>query len=191
MWPKNSWTESISSPLQVCEKCGFSTVSKHKLRDHIRAKHEVEKHRKCPYCDYRSEQKQKIHFHIDIKHPESGQKNFFCDKCQMGFIYQQTCTHHMKFKCKHSGKEPFIYYKKSSPSGLNLRIRDVCSPNLQVWSILDGSDPKKSKNKMAIFILFKNVTTFYTNIFWYVQPLRSFFCRKTLTHSDGQTAPLK
>lgn len=87
----------------VCEKCGFSTVSKHKLRDHIRAKHEVEKHRKCPYCDYRSEQKQKIHFHIDIKHPESGQKNFFCDKCQMGFIYQQTCTHHMKFKCKLSG----------------------------------------------------------------------------------------
>ena len=110
--PQKSWTVSkpISSILQVCEKCGFSTVSKHKLRDHIRAKHEVEKHRKCPYCDYRSEQKQKIHFHIDIKHPESGQKNFFCDKCQMGFIYQQTCTHHMKFKCKHSGKEPFIYY---------------------------------------------------------------------------------
>ena len=100
----------ISFLLQVCEKCGFSTVSKHKLRDHIRAKHEVEKHRKCPFCDYRSEQKQKIHFHIDIKHPESGQKNFFCDKCQMGFIYQQTCTHHMKFKCKLSGKEPFIYY---------------------------------------------------------------------------------
>ena len=63
----------------------------------------------------------------------------------------------------------------------------VCSPNLQVWSILDGSDPKKkSKNKMAIFILFENVTTFYTNIFWYVQPLRIFFCRKTLTQTDRQ-----
>ena len=33
-------------------------------------------------------------------------------------------------------------------------------------SILDGSDPKKKiKNKMAIFILFENVTTLYTNIF--------------------------
>ena len=74
----------------------------------------------------------------------------------------------------------FMKHYKSSPSGLNSTIRDVCSPNLWVWSILDGSDPKKFKNKMAIFILFKNVTTFYTNIFWYVQPLRSFFCRKTL-----------
>ena len=45
----------------------------------------------------------------------------------------------------------------------------------QVWSILDRSDPKKSKNKTAIFLLFKNVTTLYTNIFCYVQPLKSFF----------------
>ena len=52
---------------------------------------------------------------------------------------------------------------------------------------------KKSKNKMAIFILFKNVTTFYTNIFWYVQPLRSFFLQK-YRHSEtarAQTSPLK
>ena len=67
---------------------------------------------------------------------------------------------------------------------LMTRIRDVCSPNLQVWSILDGSDPKKSKNKMTIFILFKNVTTFYSNIFWYVQPLRSFFAER---HSERHT----
>ena len=35
----------------------------------------------------------------------------------------------------------------------------------QVWSILDRSDPKKIKNKTAIFILSVNVTTFYSNIF--------------------------
>ena len=49
-------------------------------------------------------------------------------------------------------------------------------------------DPKKSKNKMAIFNLFENVTTFYTNIFWYVQPLRSFFLQKDTQkdfYSDG------
>ena len=38
---------------------------------------------------------------------------------------------------------------------------------------------------MVIFILFKNVTTFYANIFWYVQPLRIFFCRKTDTQTLG------
>ena len=51
-----------------------------------------------------------------------------------------------------------------------------------------------SKNKMAIFILFKNVTTFYNNIFWYVQPLRSFFLQKdthSLRRKHGQTALLK
>ena len=46
----------------------------------------------------------------------------------------------------------------------------------QVWSSLIHF----GKNKTAIFILFKNVTTLYNNIYWYVQPLRSFF-------SDRQT----
>ena len=113
-------------------------------------------------------------------------------------------------------------------------VRLVRKSNLikfdHVWSILDGSDPKKSKikwpflfflkmwqlfivtffdwweiqfdqfwssfihfgriwskkikNKMAIFILFENVTTFYTDIFWYVQPLRSFFSDR---RTEGRT----
>ena len=58
----------------------------------------------------------------------------------------------------------------------------------QIWS-------KKIKHKMDIFIIFKNVTTFYSNIFWYVQPLRSFFAErhseKTHTQTETQTAPLK
>ena len=37
----------------------------------------------------------------------------------------------------------------------------------QIWS-------KKFQNETAIFILFKNVATYYTNIFWYVQSLSSF-----------------
>ena len=46
---------------------------------------------------------------------------------------------------------------------------------------------KKIKNEMAIFFLFKNVTTLYTNIFSYVHPLRSFFCRKTDRQTHGNT----
>ena len=46
------------------------------------------------------------------------------------------------------------------------------------------------QNKMAIFILFKNMATLYTNIFWYVQPLRRFFLQKD-TQTETQTAPLK
>ena len=53
----------------------------------------------------------------------------------------------------------------------------------QVWSILDGSDPKKSKNKTAIFLLFKNVTTLYTNIFLICATIKKVFFRQT----DGNT----
>ena len=67
-----------------------------------------------------------------------------------------------------------------------LKILSNLSRNLEVWFILDGSDPKKSKNEMAIFILFENVATFYTNIFWYVQPLRTCFLQK-----DTQTLTLE
>ena len=45
----------------------------------------------------------------------------------------------------------------------------------QVWSILDRSDPKKNqKQNDHLHPFFLNVTTFYTNIFWYVEPLESF-----------------
>ena len=50
-----------------------------------------------------------------------------------------------------------------------------------------GKNRKKSKNKTAIFILFKNVTTFYTNIFYHLQPLRSVILQKdpqTETRTD-------
>ena len=86
----------------VCEKCGFSTISKHKLRSHIREKHEIEKHKKCPYCEYSSHQSTKILIHIDIKHPETGEKQFQCDKCNTTFIYEQSYVNHTKFKCKFS-----------------------------------------------------------------------------------------
>ena len=56
-----------------------------------------------------------------------------------------------------------MYYKKSSPSGLNSRIRDVCSPNLRIWSILDEK---------------KNFAERHSD-------------RQTLSRKHAKTAPLK
>lgn len=86
----------------VCEKCGFSTISKQKLKDHIRQKHEIEKHKKCPYCNWRTPQSQKIPVHIDHHHPETGEKKFFCNKCDKGFIHKASHTNHTKFRCRFS-----------------------------------------------------------------------------------------
>ena len=63
----------------------------------------------------------------------------------------------------------------------------------QVWSSLSHFGQiwsKKIKNKTAIFILFKNVSTLYANILWYMQPLKSSQTqtdRRRQTQTDGNT----
>jgi hypothetical protein len=37
-------------------------------------------------------------FHIDAKHPEQGEKQFFCDLCGKGFIYEETHKQHSRFQ---------------------------------------------------------------------------------------------
>ena len=86
-----------------CEKCGYSTISKIVLRSHMDHKHNIEKHKKCPYCDYTSPLNNKVHAHIDNNHPEKEEKNFLCEKCNKSFIYKATFSDHSKYKCKYSG----------------------------------------------------------------------------------------
>ena len=61
-----------------------------------------------------------------------------------------------------------------------IKFHQVWSSLIYFWQIWSK---KKIKKKIAIFNHFINVTTFYTDIFCYVQPLRSFFCRKTDTQT--------
>jgi len=79
-----------------CEICGFSTPSKIQLNKHIRVKHAVEKHKKCPHCDYHTPSIQRIHVHIDGKHPEHGKKQFFCDHCPRGYIFEHSLKKHLE-----------------------------------------------------------------------------------------------
>ena len=80
----------------VCEICAYSTPSKDKLRAHKFAKHEVEKHKKCPHCDFKSPTKQKLNMHVDRHHPEHAEKQFFCEFCGKGFIYKVEVLHTLK-----------------------------------------------------------------------------------------------
>ena len=85
-----------------CEKCGYSTVSKIILRKHMYQKHNMEKHKKCQFCEYTSPYNLKLHIHIDNNHPEKEEKNFLCEKCNRSFIYEASYTNHIKYKCKYS-----------------------------------------------------------------------------------------
>ena len=79
----------------VCEICGFSTPSKIRLNQHIRFKHAVEKHKRCPHCDYHTPKLLNFHVHIDSKHPEHGTKQFFCDHCSRSFIFEASLKKHL------------------------------------------------------------------------------------------------
>ena len=59
-----------------CKFCPFTANSKGTLKTHIAAKHRVENHKQCPYCEYHTHKIHRIQVHIDSKHPEHDKKQF-------------------------------------------------------------------------------------------------------------------
>ena len=80
----------------VCDMCTFSTPSKIRLNKHIRVKHNVENHKQCPHCEYRTPYNQKLYIHIDGKHPDHGEKTFFCDHCSKSYIFEASLKKHLE-----------------------------------------------------------------------------------------------
>ena len=89
-------------PVLMCDKCEFTATHKDLLKNHIRYKHNVDKHKNCPCCDFTTPTDQKLCIHIDVHHPEYEDKKFFCDKCGKSFIYELSLKQHVKFECKFS-----------------------------------------------------------------------------------------
>ena len=66
-----------------------------------------------------------IQKHIDYIHPESGEKKFFCDHCDKGYIFEPTLYYHkwsrhnsdQKHMCDICGKE---YNNKVRINGLKV-----------------------------------------------------------------------
>ena len=99
-----------NSETHICDQCGFPAKSSRSLILHVRQKHNSENlsesdglpktnKKKCPHCDYEAKN---LNLHIDRKHPEHGEKNFLCDKCDESFIFKSSFAYHVKFSCKSS-----------------------------------------------------------------------------------------
>ena len=106
----------------VCEQCGFATISTQKLNMHIYSKHEVERHKQCPYCPYKNPILYRVNIHIDNNHPDSEEKNFFCDHCPKSFIYKDSLKKHMD-----TVKEKGRYNKPKSKKQLSSIPCDYCN----------------------------------------------------------------
>ena len=90
--------------LNICEHCGFTTYSPHNFKTHMKNNHDGWGQKLCPHCGKKVAGKQKLQIHIDRMHPDAGDKNFTCDFCGKGFIYQNSFNQH-KFCCK---KQPYL-----------------------------------------------------------------------------------
>ena len=79
----------------MCKYCPFTTNSQGSLKSHTIAKHKVDKHKQCPYCEYHSPMINRIQVHIDSRHPEHDKKNFSCNHCSRRFIYEASLKTHL------------------------------------------------------------------------------------------------
>ena len=112
----------------ICDQCGYSAKSSRSLNLHIGQKHNSENlsesdglpkiyKKKCSHCDYEG-RKDHLELHIDKKHPEHGEKNFLCDKCDKSFIFQSSFEYHVKNSCKNSEDCEIINAKRKEKSKL-------------------------------------------------------------------------
>ena len=84
-----------------CDVCFINLPSKFKLKQHKLQKHQSgqkNERRSCSYCDYTTLNWKDLKIHIDSKHPEHGEKKYFCDVCGEGYIYEANCHSHKKTK---------------------------------------------------------------------------------------------
>ena len=85
-----------------CDYCSEGFIYNTSLRAH-----QVKKHinyqiiNSCPHCDFKDKSSIRFYKHIEKNHPEHGPKNFFCEICKMGFIFNSNLSLHKKgFNCK-------------------------------------------------------------------------------------------
>ena len=88
----------------ICDDCAFSTYSMSKLKRHKFVKHEVEKHKPCPHCEFKTPDSNSLDVHIDRRHPEHGEKQFFCETCGKGFIFKASLADHPLYYCPNNPK---------------------------------------------------------------------------------------
>ena len=135
-----------NSETHICDQCGYSAKSSRSLILHVRQKHNSENipkrnKKKCPHCDYEGREDY-LNLHIDKKHPEHGEKNFLCDKCDKSFIFQSSFEYHAKNSCKNSGDCEIMKAKRKEKSKL------VCTKCGKMYS--STTDMKRHMNSFHL-----------------------------------------
>ena len=84
----------------TCELCLVEFGNEKILKSHMREQHMAEGLYFCSHCDSKCKKFGGLKNHIDTTHPETGEKKFFCNVCNKGFIYKSTVAlHRAKNSC--------------------------------------------------------------------------------------------
>ena len=86
-----------------CDYCSEGFIYNTSLRAHKVKKHkDCQIINSCPHCDFKDKSSIRFYKHIETKHPEHGPKNFFCENCKMGFIFNSSLSLHKNLQnnCK-------------------------------------------------------------------------------------------
>lgn len=98
----------LSSTIEVCKICGFSTKYRSSLDQHIRTQHHNAKKQQCSICGKYVKQ---LKVHIKMHHSEDDQPSS-CETCRKVFKNQSRLKMHIKgahggkrYRCDQCGKE--------------------------------------------------------------------------------------
>ena len=117
----------------------------------------------CPHCDYKAKHNwQALQKHIDYIHPESGEKKYFCEHCDKGYIFEPTLYYHkwsrhngdQKHMCDICGKE---YNNKAGYTQHMLLQHNTNEAANLMCEQCAFSTPSKEMLKRHIKVIYKGV----------------------------------
>ena len=91
---KNIFSRKVHEGHNICDSCGKSIASAHKLKVHIRTVHEGLKDYKCETCGRAFSEAKSLKRHIESVH--EGLKKHKCDHCLSSFSGRQSLKKHVE-----------------------------------------------------------------------------------------------
>ena len=91
---KNIFSRKVHEGHNICDSCGKSIASAHKLKVHIRTVHEGRKDYKCETCGRAFSEAKSLKRHIVCVH--EGLKNHKCDNCGTAYSGRQSLKKHVE-----------------------------------------------------------------------------------------------
>ena len=151
--PENKCTKGIEIQCDICD-LEFNSLE-------ILDLHNTERHRDetglnwCHHCNLKLKTFNALKSHIDGKHPDHGEKKYFCKDCDETFIFQSTYKTH---KLQHKQKQKEQKHQKKQKEKHKKRITkcDICILEFSSLKLLTVHNRDKHESGSCSYCGHKN-----------------------------------